>query len=112
MKAVGSLAIAILALACAAPACAQNFPSRPLRIVTPFAPGATTDLLSRILCAKMTETWGQPCLTDNRPGATGVIGADIAAKAPNDGHTLVNVISSHVVHSAIYKKVPFHPLND
>lgn len=105
----------LLATTFAAGACfaqAQNYPTRQIRMITPFAPGATTDFLSRIICQKLTEQWSQPCITDNRPGATGIVGAELAAKAPADGYTFVNIISSHVVHPALVKKVPFHPLND
>lgn len=91
---------------------AQSFPSRPIRIITPFPPGATTDVLSRLICAKLNESWGQPCLADNRPGAAGFVGTEIAAKSPADGHTLVNVISSHVIQHMLHKKISFHPLND
>lgn len=105
----------VFAAVLAATACfaqAPGYPTRQIRMITPFAPGATTDFLSRIICQKITEQWSQPCVTDNRPGATGIVGAELAAKAPADGYTFVNIISSHVVHPALVKKVPFHPLND
>jgi tripartite-type tricarboxylate transporter receptor subunit TctC len=89
-----------------------NYPNRAIRVITPFPPGATTDVLSRLVCQKLNETWGQPCLADNRAGASGLIGTEIAAKSPADGYTLVNVISSHVIQPLLHKKVGFHPLND
>jgi tripartite-type tricarboxylate transporter receptor subunit TctC len=89
-----------------------NYPNRAIRIVTPFPPGATTDVLSRLVCQKLNEAWGQPCLADNRAGAAGLLGTEIAAKAPPDGYTLVNVISSHVIQPLLHRKVGFHPLND
>lgn len=91
---------------------AQAYPARPIRFVVPFPPGAATDTVTRILGIKMTESWGQPVLVENRPGATGMVGAAVVAKAPPDGYTLVNVISSHVVHPSLVLKVPFDPIAD
>jgi len=102
-----------LAFACgAAYGQAQTFPSKPLRFVSTFPPGATTDILCRLICQKMSENWGQPCIVENRAGATGMIGADFVAKLPPDGYTFVNVISTHIVFPSLFKKVPFHPVND
>ncbi len=110
---IGCLLIALAALfsplSHAQPA---GYPVKPIRIITPFPPGATTDALSRIIGQKMQESWGQNVLADNRPGATGLVGTELAAKAPPDGYTFVNVISSHVVHKHPYKKVPFDALKD
>ena len=106
---------AVAALVAAAPAVfaqAQNYPAKPIRLITPFPPGATTDALSRIIGQKMQESWGQNVLVDNRAGATGMIGTDLAAKSPPDGYTLVNVISTHVLHRHLFKKVPFDPIKD
>jgi len=102
-----------LALACgAAFGQAQNFPSKPMRFISTFPPGATTDILCRIICQKMAENWGQPCVVENRAGATGMIAAEFTAKSPADGYTFVNVISTHAVFPYLFKKVPFHHLND
>src|SRR5262245_49185390 len=76
---------------------AQNYPSKPIRFIVPFPPGAATDAQARLLATKMTESWGQQTLIDNRGGATGMIGTDVAAKSPPDGHTIVMVTSAHVV---------------
>jgi tripartite-type tricarboxylate transporter receptor subunit TctC len=91
---------------------AQGYPNRSIRLITPFPPGATTDALSRLVCAKLNESWGQPCLVDNRPGAAGLIGTEVAAKSAPDGYTLVNVISSHVIQHLLHRKISFHPIND
>src|SRR5688572_5148810 len=103
---------AALMLAAGAAAQPQSYPARSIRLVTPFPPGATTDALSRLVCAKLNESWGQPCLVDNRPGVAGLIGTEFAAKSPPDGYTLVNVISSHVIQHLLHRKIGFHPLND
>jgi tripartite-type tricarboxylate transporter receptor subunit TctC len=103
---------ALMLVAGTALAQAQSFPSRAMRLITPFPPGATTDTLSRLVCAKLNESWGQPCLVDNRPGAAGLVGTEFAAKSAADGYTLVNVISSHVIQHLLHKKISFHPLND
>jgi tripartite-type tricarboxylate transporter receptor subunit TctC len=91
---------------------AAPYPSKPIRLITPFAPGATTDALSRIIGQKMQESWGQNVLVDNRAGATGMVGTDLAAKSPPDGYTFVNVISTHVLHKHLFAKVPFDPIKD
>jgi tripartite-type tricarboxylate transporter receptor subunit TctC len=71
------------------PAGAQSYPSRPVRLIVPFAPGGGTDILGRMLCQRLTETMGQPFIVDNRGGAGGIIGAELAAKSPADGYTLL-----------------------
>ena len=90
----------------------QAYPARPIRFVVPFPPGAATDTVTRILGVKMTENWGVPVLVENRPGAPGMVGAAVVAKSAPDGYTLVNVISSHVVHPSLILKVPFDPIAD
>lgn len=91
---------------------AAEFPNKPIRLITPFAAGATTDVLSRIIGDKMSAAWGQPVVVDNKPGVGGMLGTELAAKAPGDGYTLVNVISSHVVHKDLIREVPFDALKD
>ncbi len=76
-------------LACAAVAAASDYPTRPIRIVVPFPPGGATDVLARIIGQKMTEDWSQQIVIDNRPGASGLLGADIVANANPDGHTVL-----------------------
>ena len=96
----------------AAAAAASTYPSRPIRLITPFPPGATTDALSRIIAVRMGENWGQSVLVDNRPGAGGMVGTELAARAPADGYTIVNVISSHAVNPFIYTKMTFDAIKD
>lgn len=110
----GGLAVALLSasVTVAAQDPAANYPSKPIRLVTPFAPGATTDVLSRLISDKMAANWGQPVLVDNRPGATGLIGTEIVARSPADGYTVVNVISTHVILRDIVKDARIDPVKD
>ncbi|MBM3358017.1 MAG: tripartite tricarboxylate transporter substrate binding protein [Betaproteobacteria bacterium] len=96
----------------ALPAAAQEYPAKPVRIVIGFPPGGATDLVSRLMAPKYTEIFKQQFIVDNRPGANGVIGSDLAAKATPDGHTLhLATIGSLVISPAI-GKVPYDPLKD
>jgi len=97
---------------CAAPAHAQNFPAGPIRIVVPFPPGGGTDILARLIARKMNESWGQPVIVDNRPGANGTIGAALVAKTPADGHTLLLVPSGFAVNPSVYPKLPYNSERD
>ncbi len=91
----------------------QNFPSRAIRIVVPFPPGGTSDILSRTIGQKLTEEWGQPVITDNRPGAAGNIASEFVAKSKGDGYTLyINTVGTHAINPAIYAKLAFDPLKD
>jgi tripartite-type tricarboxylate transporter receptor subunit TctC len=86
-----------------------QFPSRPIRIIVSFPPGATTDVIARFVAQKMTETWGQQVVVDNRGGAGGNIGIGLAANASPDGYTILFVSSSLMVNPGLYKKVPYDP---
>ena len=103
--------VALLALA--APAGAQTaYPQKPIRMVVPFPPGGGTDILARLFGQKMSETLGQQVIIDNRGGAGGTIGTDIAAKAPPDGYTLILVSGSHAINPGLYPKLPYDSVND
>lgn len=92
---------------------AQNYPTKAVRIIVPFAPGGATDIVTRILAQKLTETWAQTVVVDNRAGAGGNIGADLAAKAPPDGYTLFMPSGSVMTaNQHIYKKIPFNAEKD
>jgi len=95
------------ALAATPDAAAQNYPSGPMRIVVPFTPGGGTDILSRILAQKLNESWGQPVVVDNRPGASGTIGTAIVAKAAGDGLTLLVMPAGYAGNPSLYKKLPY-----
>ncbi len=111
-----SLLLAIVvALASALPvtASAQTFPSKPIRIVVPFPAGGTSDILTRLIGAKMNEAWGQQVLADNRPGANGNIGADMVARAAPDGHTLVLMdVGNLAISPSVFAKLPFDIIKD
>lgn len=92
---------------------ADTYPSKPITIVVPQAPGGTNDTVARILAQKLGVLSGQRVIVDNRPGAGGNIGTDFAARAPKDGYTLLLTISStQAINPALYKKIPFDPIKD
>jgi tripartite-type tricarboxylate transporter receptor subunit TctC len=92
---------------------AQNYPSKPIRLVVPFTPGGSTDILARVIGMKLTEAWGRQVVIDNRPGAGGNIGVDLVAKSPADGYTLVmGHIGTFGVNPTLYPKLPYDPIRD
>ena len=105
--------LALTALACvAAAAQAQSFPAKPVRLIVPFAPGGSTDIVARVLGAELNRMWGQPVLVDNRAGGSTVIGTEIVAKATPDGYTLLMAAIGHVANPSLYKKLPYDTLRD
>ncbi len=86
---------------------AENYPSRPVRIIIPSGAGGVTDILGRTLAPRLTEGLGQQVVIDNRPGASGMIGSQIVAKAPADGYTLLMVFPSHPVNASLYPEIPY-----
>jgi tripartite-type tricarboxylate transporter receptor subunit TctC len=105
--------LALLAAGAAGRARAQAFPGRPVRIVVPFPPGGSTDLLARRLGEKLARALGQPVVIENRPGAGGTSGADAVAKATPDGHTLLmGVTGSNAIAASLYPKLPYDVLKD
>lgn len=104
----------LLALAAAANfAAAQGWPSKPLRLVAPYAAGGPIDISARLLAAKLQESLGQPVVVENRPGAGGNIGVDLIAKGPADGYNLVmSAIATLAINPALYPSLPYDPLKD
>lgn len=104
--AAGMLTAAVL---CTATAAAQEYPTRPVRMIVPFAAGGPTDVIARIVAQKLTEGMGQQVVVDNRAGAGGNIGMGVAAAAQPDGYTMIVVSSSFVVNPGLYKSIPYDP---
>jgi tripartite-type tricarboxylate transporter receptor subunit TctC len=103
----------LLLVFAALPALAQqDYPNRPIRLITPAAQGGTTDLLARIFGQKLSEAFGQQVLVDNRASAAGVIAGQITAQAAPDGYTLLLAYHQHTVNAALNPKLPYHPVND
>jgi tripartite-type tricarboxylate transporter receptor subunit TctC len=108
-----ALFAAAIALATIGPglAAAQDYPTQPVRIVVPYPAGGATDTLARIIATKLQESWGQPVVVDNKPGASGAIGSDFVAKAAPDGHTVLLGITA-IVQLPAMKKLPYDVLKD
>ena len=105
--------LAVAASAAAPAGFAQaGFPSRPIKFIVPFPPGGATDLVGRLLAAKLQESWGQNVVVENKAGASGMIGTEQVARAAPDGHTVLVAITTHVQNPAIFAKVPYDPLKD
>jgi tripartite-type tricarboxylate transporter receptor subunit TctC len=96
----------------AAIASAQPFPAKPLKLVTPFPPGGSADVIARVSAQKLAEILGQPVVVDNRGGAGGLTGTDYGAKQPPDGYTLILITGAYPVQAAMLKQMPFDPLAD
>jgi tripartite-type tricarboxylate transporter receptor subunit TctC len=102
----------ILGCALAGAACAQPFPSKPVRVVNPAAPGGNSDIFFRLLSPKMSEILGQSLVIDYRPGAGGVLGAEIIARSPPDGYTTGIVAGSFMINPSLMRKLPYDTLRD
>ncbi|MDH4114240.1 MAG: tripartite tricarboxylate transporter substrate binding protein [Burkholderiaceae bacterium] len=100
-------------LAAAVPAHSQTWPAKPVRIVVPFPPGGTTDIVARSLGAELQKMWQQPVVIENKPGAGGNIGADAVAKSAGDGYTLLmGTVGTHAINQSLYAKLPYDPVKD
>ena len=106
-----STLVAALAV-CAGPAFAQDFPTKPVRMIISFTPGSATDIVGRIVSAKLAEYWGQPVIPENRSGAGGAIGSAVVAKATPDGYTLLINSAAHSVNPAMYANLPYDTVKD
>lgn len=113
MMPITKVCLIVATAAVAMPAVAQYYPVRPVRIVVPFAPGGATDIVTRIVAQRLTDSWGQTVVVDNRAGAGGNIGADIVAKAAGDGYTILMTSGSIVTANPhMYRKMTFDPGRD
>ena len=111
LAAIAALFVAFAAL----PAAAQGgaYPAKPIRLVVPFPAGGTTDILARAVAQKLSETWSQQVIVDNRPGAGGNIGSDLVAKAAPDGYTLLmGTVGTHAINPSLYAKMPYDHVKD
>ena len=108
-----ALLVGVMTLACAANSLAQNYPAKPIRFYTPYPPGGTTDILARLIGAKMHESWGQPVIIDAKPGAGGNIGTDFVAKSSADGYTILMGASGPLaINASLFSKLPYDPVRD
>ena len=109
MREICGVVLALLAISTAA----QEYPSRPVRWIVPFAPGGPTDIMSRAIGEKLTQQWGQQLVLDNRGGAGGNIGAELVAKSAPDGYTvMIGHVGTHAINSALYPKMSYDPVRD
>ncbi len=90
----------------------DNYPSRPIRVIVPFAPGGGLDISTRLIGQKLTEKWGQNVVVDTRPGAATIVGTEIAAKAVPDGYTLLMITTTFAINPGLRGKLPYNPLKD
>jgi tripartite-type tricarboxylate transporter receptor subunit TctC len=105
--------LAALAASIALSAFAQSYPSKPIRLIVPFAAGGGNDNIARLVGKRLGDSLGQPLVIDNRPGAGGVVGAELAAKSPPDGYTLfLGGVGSHAVNPNLIEKLPYDPIRD
>jgi tripartite-type tricarboxylate transporter receptor subunit TctC len=109
-----SLVPLVLAACCtlAWPAQAQNYPTKSIRLIVPFAPGGGLDISTRLIGQKLTEKWGQNIVVDSRPGAATIVGTEIASKAAPDGYTLLMITTTFAINPGLYAKLPYDPAKD
>jgi len=112
MKKLLSGAALVLAALAAGTSFSQNYPTKPVRIIAPFAPGGGTDFIARLLAQKLTERLGQQVIVENKPGAGGNLGAEFAVKSAPDGYTLLLIAGSYTVNPSLYAKPPYDPDKD
>ena len=112
MKLILMVAVAVAGLVQSSVVAAQAYPAKPVRIIVTWPPGGSNDVVARVLAQRLTENLGQPFVVENRAGATGTIGSDIAAKSPPDGYTIMVNSATHVANPHVYKKLPYDTMKD
>ncbi len=109
----GMIALAIATtICCTGGAAGQSYPTKPIRLLVPYAPGAATDFNARVLAPKLGESLGQQVIVDNRPGAAGIVETSVLAHSAPDGHTIILTDSAHGANPALYEKMPYDTLKD
>jgi len=111
-RSVSAFVIAAGVLVEAAPVSSQSYPSRPIRVIVPFSPGGSSDVLARFLGPRLSNRLGQPVVVDNRPSGSGILGADIVAKSTPDGYTLLLVQAAHAANAQLFTRLPYDPIKD
>lgn len=110
---VGILLVCVAASWLGTAVAQQPYPTKPIRLIVPFPPGGSVDPIARMIGQKLTERWGQQVIVDNRPGANGVIGTELLAKAPPDGYTLIHLgASTHVINALLVRNLPYDSYKD
>ena len=105
-------AVFALLLCLSSGAQAQGYPHKPIRFIVPYGVGGPGDTIGRLLGKQLTESLGQPVVIDNRSGATTIIGTELTAKAPPDGHTLLLISTTHAVNPSLFPNLPYDPIKD
>ncbi|HSQ05501.1 MAG TPA: tripartite tricarboxylate transporter substrate binding protein, partial [Burkholderiales bacterium] len=109
---IASSLVIACAIAVASPVNAQSYPTRPIRVIVPLAPGGGSDVTARYVGVRLSDRLGQPVVVDNRPAASGIVGTDLVAKAAPDGYTLLLVFSTHAQSAQLFSKLPYDPIKD
>jgi tripartite-type tricarboxylate transporter receptor subunit TctC len=112
LKQLGARALLAFAAVFPALTAAQAYPTKPVNLVVPYPAGGATDVIARMIADKLTQTWGQPVVVSNKPGAGTLIAADAVARSPGDGYTLYMTTAAHTISGSLYKKVPYDPIKD
>src|SRR6202022_2888893 len=105
--ALAAVPLLVVAAFCAPPLHAQDYPTKPIRMIVPYPPAGGTDIVARTISEPLSKELGQPIIVDNRGGAAGNIGTDLAAKSAPDGYTILFTLSSHTINPKLYDKLPF-----
>ena len=112
MSALSRILVAAVLMAASAAGAQQSYPAKPIRLITPYAPGGATTVLGRLVGDKLTQAWGQQVLLDNRPGGNTIIGSEAMVRAAPDGHTILLITSTHVINAVLLPNLPYDAVKD
>jgi len=110
-RGLAAIGAGLAVAASASSALGQDYPTRPVRLIVPFAPGGPVDVIGRALGQRLSDLWGRPVVIENRPGATGAIGTELAVRSAPDGYTLVLLAASHTINPSLMPSLTFHPID-